>query len=478
MTVRPTRAFVPAVRLLTEPFVLFAAAHLSVLALHLPLFTRLPAWVFGFASKPWGGWPLIVALLIVGVCARVAAARLRAPTLMLCCLVVAGYVTQQGLAWSEGRGLSGMRDRMVTTGHAEFASVAVAERSLWSVATRYEAKVQGGELGRYARSKPPGQLLTYMATERAARLLAADDRPESRLQALRTLAAVTWPLLSYVVLVPLFGLARRLAGEEVARAACLLYIVVPSVNLITLHTDQFLFPLLVTLLLWGAAEAERRRGLLAAAAWGIGAYVAVFFSFALLAAVPLAAAVACAVEFQDESRTATAWLGLVRTAAAAALAAAATAAVAAAALHYDIAARFADARQFNAAWKGWSGTPFEVGYFGWMNLLEFVVWVGMPIAVLASGGMRRAAISTAAGEHAGLALPGVATAAAFGYLAFFGQNKGETARLWLFMVPICCALAAWDLKERYPERFQTALSLVVALQWVTTYLTKTNQDFW
>ncbi len=55
---------------------------------------------------------------------------------------------------------------MVNTGHAEFVTVAVNCDDALKVARDYEQLVKAGELGTYAHSKPPGQLLLYIATSR------------------------------------------------------------------------------------------------------------------------------------------------------------------------------------------------------------------------------------------------------------------------------------------------------------------------
>src|SRR4051812_19604930 len=162
-----------AVTVATEPLVLLCAVQLTMLAWRLPLLDRLPGWVFATHAKPvgWAFYPVLAAIPVV---ALGAAWVLRGRSAVaVTCLMLGGFAFQHALGWSEGRGLDGIRDRIVRSGHAEFADAAVSQRSMWSVLVRYEQKVQGGELGRYAHSKPPGTLLTYMATERVSRVFAA-----------------------------------------------------------------------------------------------------------------------------------------------------------------------------------------------------------------------------------------------------------------------------------------------------------------
>ena len=51
---------------------------------------------------------------------------------------------------------------------------------------------------------------------------------------------------------------------------------------------------------------------------------------------------------------------------------------------------------------------------------------------------------------AALVLPSLVLLLSFLYLGFFERTKAESGRLWLFLVPMCCGLAAVELRDRYP----------------------------
>jgi len=436
--------------------------------------------MFGTRAKAAGPWYLLVALAAIPIAAVVLHRALRNRRLeAVLALVLLGYAFQQGLAWSEGRGLAGMRDRIVTTGHAEFATIAVQQASVWDVMAGYEAKLQRGERGRYAHTKPPGQLLFYMLTERVARLFARDQSPEARLEATRTLAAIVWPLMAYAVLVPLFLALRRITGDESAFLACMLYLLVPSVALITLHTDEVLFPLLFMLPIWMLVEAQitGRRGWAVAA--GTTLYVGAFFTFPMLFAAPLAAACAAAIAFAQPSaeERRRALKRLVTSGLVAAASFAIVFMLVRIALGYDFFARLSGAVQANEAWKGPVSGWFSKFYFAGLNALEFALWLGVPIAVLLTSAIRRSLIAAADGNLVGMTLPAIAIAGVFVYLAFWGGAKAETARLWMFTVPIGCALAAEGLRRFADGDRVVAITFALALQWLTVLLTKTGQDF-
>lgn len=462
--------------LLTEPFLLLGLVHLTVLGWRLPVFDRLPGWVFTTHATPFAaGWWFVLAgipLASIGS-ARMLQSRTWA---MLLVLVTGGTAFQHALAWSEGRGLDGMRERIVHSGHAEFAEVAVAQRSLWLVASRYEQKVQGGELGRYAHSKPPGTLLAYMATERLSRLFARDQTPAARRAALDTTAALLWPAVSYLVLIPLFAVVVRLTNRGTALLTCASYVLVPSGALMTLHTDQFLFPLLAVTTVWAAQEAVVRARARFAFGAGVLLWLAGFFTFPLLLTAAMVVAVICATRVPD-TETGADLREMLRLAGAVALGTGVGLLAFRAGLGYDVMARFRDARAFNAAWKGWEGGAFQTFYFAWMNLLEFGLWIGVPLSLLAAARIRRAVRQVCADDRRGLVAPALALAAMAGYVAFFGQAKGETARLWLFFVPFASALAADELVASWADADGLATFAWLALQWATVVLTKAGQDF-
>ncbi len=468
-----------ALELGSRPFVLLALVHLSVLGLQLPLLAALPGWMFVPQSKQLGPPLLVLALACVPALGWLLLERVRGrPWLVLCALVLLGYGSQQGFAWSEGRGIDGMRDRIVHTGHAEFALEAVQQSSMWSVATNYEAKLADRELGPYAHTKPPGQLLFYMATERLARGLAHAPTPQARLEALRDLAAVLWPLLSYAVLVPLFLALRLLVDETTALCACLLYLVVPSVTLMTLNTDEVLIPLLFMLPVFMSARAQRTRSAWWAVCAGAWLYLGAFVTFPVLLAAPVAAGFAAAVALQPGVAATSPGRALVRTGLWAAAGFCGLFALFALGLHYHFATRLRGALVFHARWKAWHGGAAETVYFAWLNGLEFAVWAGVPLSVFALAGVRRSLLRALRGDRSGLVLPALVATAVLLALAFLGHTKAETGRLWLFLVPLGCALCAVELRAGSRRRPRATLALVLALQWLTVLLTKAGQDFW
>jgi hypothetical protein len=391
-------------------------------------------------------------------------------------VVLIGFAMQHGFALLEGRGLDGMRDRMVNTGHAEFARVATEQSSIFELVSDYDQKLATGELGRYAQSKPPGQLVLYMVTERIGGLISTPTHRAEKIDRLRFVAALIWPLISYLVVFPLFSLTRKIADGEQAMIASVLYLFVPSVTLITLHTDQVFFPLFFIIAIWLPTVSVERSSLGLGFLAGAFVYFAGFFTFPMFLALPLAAAFTIAISFSknnvyiDWRRFLLIWIAIACGVLAADL-------LFRLIFDYNVIERFNDALMFHQKWKAWTPSLTNHLEYGLSSLLEFIVFLGIPLTFLVGFNFRRSLDKVLLGEPFKYVLPALMLCALLGYLAFFGKTKNESARLWLFLVPLCCMFAAIEISTRFKNHKWSMLSLVLALQWATVYLTKINQDF-
>ncbi|MBI5473881.1 MAG: hypothetical protein HY961_16205 [Ignavibacteriae bacterium] len=474
---RIVRSFRRKDMLLPVIIVLLTGAHWLILVFRLPVFTSLPYWFFPFyGQRLHVGWIVAAtAALVAAVATSFSRAR---PFVKVLLLIMFGACIQFTINFSQGNGLAGIRDRIVHTGHAEFATLAVHQAGMLDVALNYEAKVQAGELGRYAPSKPPGTLLLYMMFERFANMREGDISAAQRLENLRTFASITWPFVSYLVLIPLWMLGRSLIGEQRAVGACLLYLTIPSVNLITLHLDQVVFPLMaivpVALL---RASCDRRSPALAVVS-GVMLYAAGFLSFALIVVAVVMMTLLLISFVQKPTGNARPMLMF----SIAALAGVGVSdIVMRLLLDYDIVTRFINASQHHAMSKGWEGGLALVATAGLTNVVEFAVWIGLPVSLLfvvaAVSSAKRILSVKRIESETGFALSLVAV---FLLLLVFGRTKAETARLWMFLIPFICVVASGVIHKRevlLATRWPVFMSLVVALEIVTTCLTLRFQNF-
>ncbi|MBI4858974.1 MAG: hypothetical protein HY815_01670 [Candidatus Riflebacteria bacterium] len=398
-------------------------------------------------------------------------------------LVLLSFSLQLALAFAEKRKVAGLSDRIVRAGHSEFARTAGKGARPTELVRSYEELVKADDQ-RYARSKPPGQLLIYV--------LMADLAVK--------LATFLLPLVAALVILPLFWLATEVGPPGGALWPPLLYVLAPPTALVTLHLDQSVYPLLSTTLWALAARAGRaRRAVLAwGAALGALAWGCLFVSFSLLPALLLAGFFAwstAAVAHPGSDR----WGRLARLFLGALLAFLALVVLAWWGLGYDMGQRWQDAMAHHRQWKRWDGTLNDTVRYAIINSVEFCYWLGFPLLALfaldAAWGFQRLVDRLRAWRRgpAGpktdppsdpcdrgeplLELSGLATALLLLSMAVLGTTKSEVARLWIFVIP-AVALAASRCLARLPGEERDPVATVVAgVQLLWMFLLKAKQDF-
>jgi hypothetical protein len=451
--------------------------HWTVLIFHLPVFQKLNFWFWPFRPKPYGPFWLILLFLLGPALLIRKILQLRGKHfLQLCLLIVLGYGMQHGFALLERNGLDGIRVRISSGGHSEFSKIATAQPSILRVARNYEALIDSGELGLFARSKPPGQILLYMFTQRLANLVNPKATTEDRFHWFTTFASYVWPLFAFLVIVPTFNLARMWIDEEHALVACVLYLFIPSVQLITLHTDQVFYPVFFMGSVFLTTLACARQSVLLAVLAGSLVYLSLFCSFGLLPLIPMSVATCLAVIQPAPAKTKL--KRLLTTGLGVAAGIVLLDVLARVLLNYQILLRYQKAIAFHTAWKGWDGSAASVAYFAFLNSLEYALWLGVPLTIFLVSSWLRSTRSIIRGRFEMKYCISAMLLVIFLGLLLFGRTKGEVARLWLFLVPLICIVAADEILVLCKSRRNLLLAFVLILQGVTIYLTKVNQDFY
>jgi hypothetical protein len=452
--------------------------HWAVLCFHIPVFSGISGWFYPFTSKPWGSPWLIAGMIGFSVIVlALALSKATGVAAKLVLLIILGFTLQHGFALTEGRGIDGVRDRMVHTMHAEFAQAAACQADAGALVADYERVADSGALGICARAKPPGQLLLYVANERLANLIKPQTAPEERLAWSTTFAAYVWPLFCYLVIVPMFLLCRSLLDQEKALVACMLYLYVPSVSLITLHTDQAFFPLFVTTCQLCASAACAKRSFALAFLTGLLIYGVVFLSFGLLPVCFFVAAIV--LIFTVNFRPLKLHMGLFIIMAAGIVLGLLTADISARLLfNYDIFVRYQKATALLHEWKSWTWSPKIVIGSGIMNLLEFTVWVGFPLAILCGLSFFRSVSSVFKGSPKPVAFVNVSLFICLIAAVFFGGTAGEYSRYLIYMIPLVCMVAADEIFTGFSNIRAPIMALILILQAGTVYFTKVFQDFY
>lgn len=450
-----------------------AVFHWLILALRIPVLDAFPDWKYKLQPiSILHAWIALAFVLFIGAIA-VSFSRLDY-RIKLAALILLGTALQYSFAYSKGHGLDGIRDRMVTLGHGEFANAAAEQTDTVSALRNYETLAKKKLYG-HIPSKPPGTLLFYMLTERVSHALWQGTTTAERGDDLRTFASLTWPFTSYLILIPLFFLARELTGNiETAILTCLTYIAIPSVTLITLHTDQVVYPFLAVLSLLLAALAIRRNSFWLAVMCGIAAYVAIYFSFGLAVVIFL-----FPLPFFLMKDTPRPFASILKPVAGMAIGWLAFDRLAAFALNYNIFLRYKLAIEHHANWKAWENTLGTILRFGLTNIAEFSAWIGLPLAILFFACLGITIHQFIDRKPGASSVYTAALTGIFVFLLAFGKTKGETARLWIFLAPFLCVSAADFIQSRGWSNKNKLLFAITALllEFWTTYFTLHYQDF-
>ncbi|MHC4078568.1 MAG: hypothetical protein ACYST0_09045, partial [Planctomycetota bacterium] len=449
--VQPTAHLISADAIGMGVAILLTVCSWGMLAHGFALGEYLPFWFWHPTTTPRPHWWLVFPILTVSVCAVYFIKKSTLPTWTnLLLLILLGFTVQHAFALMEGRGINGMRDRMVYTGHSGFVTEAVKQSDMLHVARHYQELIEDGSLSRYPNvTKPPGQLLFYMATHRIARALTWSKG--SQAHNMTTFASFFWPLISYLCIVPLYFLSILCLEGKKAYVPPLLYLSVPNVTLITLHLDQCLYPFLFTVPIALLAHGLRLRKLSMLFGSGIMTSIAVYFSFSLVALGPylvlfLVLGTVLGPSWQGPrhgwNRQALAdsaiHLGcyisgvLVMQAALFFL------------LNYNAVENYSFAMSAHQAWKIKDWTLLAVGYVGGLDILEYVIWSGCTLSWLAAVYMVKSCRRLLGGVEM-CAVAAVAFIPLLLGLAFASKTIAETARLWLFLTPLCTLFAAREL---------------------------------
>jgi hypothetical protein len=455
--------------------ILVTGMHWLILVLRIPVLDALPYWKFTLRFTPLNVAWIALAFIAFGLAVALSLGKSNY-ALKLAVIIILGATIQFSLAYSKGQGLDGLRSRIVDSGHAEFARVAARPLGLRYVIKNYETMIHIKAYD-YLPSKPPGTLLFYMLTDRAAQVFWPAVNQNMRLENLRTFASMTWPFISYFVVIPIFFLARELFDNpDTGITASVIYISVPSLNLITLHTDQVIYPFLASIPVLLAVMACRRGNLWVAFISGIAFYGMIYFSFGLaviglLFFLPVFAAIPNTnpKARQDSLRC----MGVIG------MGVLLSNACAYVFTNYDILTRYHEALNHHLLWKGWENNLGTYWSAGVTDVIEFSVWIGMPLTILFLACIGLSFRKITIGKSDIFSLYNGLIAAIFLFMLAFGKTKAETARLWLFLVPFICLSVAKFIAERpWSKRDQTLFTcLILLLEIGTTFLTLHYQDF-
>ncbi|MBN1867996.1 hypothetical protein JW916_11975 [Candidatus Sumerlaeota bacterium] len=365
-------------------------------------------------------------------------------------------------------------------GHSEFPILAFYEEHPLQMARRYEELCASTDGPSFTKSKPPGQMLFYVLWARAYHVLRLEKvferlsgplsfRPREPFTAYGAFMTIAFSVFSNLPVFALWEIGRLVRRKRVGLYCCVAFLLCPSIELVTMHMDQVLYPLLASVTILFSLLAVRRNKYYALVAASV-LYAAVYTSFSLLFLVPTILLWAGATILLRKDRRARI------------LSALAVGVVGLAVSHFLFAAflnfdPFAAYRRAMANHIAWRKTPGLVGpLLTVRNLWELAIWVGWPTAVVYVWGCCRIARRLGRSRKISpadlfvLLYPVLLVA-----ISTFGHTVAEIGRLWIpLMVPLFVA-AALELDTR--DRHRAPWVYLVSSLFMVL-LAKYFHDFW
>jgi hypothetical protein len=380
----------------------------------------------------------LLAAVFAGLVAavRCSGRRFRTVLLLLFVLSVAMQWTFSLLEGLNGRRMSAtLLDPRY--GHSEFVAIACADNSPLETARSYEELCRTDPRFVFCKSKPPGQLAVYMLAVRLFHALHLEppfawlvarfdfyDRPP--MTAFGAFAAVVFSLVAGLPVFVLGWLGRRFGNEGAGTGAALAFVLCPAVCLVTMHMDQVLYPLCVSVCLAAAVLAVERHWAYAALL-SVLVYASTYISFSLLFLAPAVLLLWTGYALRPDRRTAALKAG-----AAGAMGLFLCFALFLLLLNYHPGPAYRRAIAHHAAWRTVQRLTSirEVA-----NFTQLAIWMGLPCALVC---VRRWFASARGGiaqiepfEFFTLLFPFLVLA-----VSIFGKTDEEIGRLWIpFMVP-------------------------------------------
>jgi len=456
-----------------------------ILAIRVHVINYIPYWFWKVTTSPRTAWWLFFPLLVLSISIIFVIKRNSRNVVSVLVIIATGIVIQHTFGLMEGRGIDGVRDRAINTGHASFTFEALSEIPFLSVAGFYDDLIIHKVLPDYPNNtKPPGQLLFYMLNERMSRFLPGVW--DSPLQRLATFMTILWPVLACLPVIFIYILSKEIHKNDGAYIiASLLYIFIPSVALIPLHLDQCLYPLLFIFILVIFVFGIKKNSLPLLFTSGFITGLAMYVSFSLIAIpfyILLILVIKTGTALLSKERTLRNPTQIIRENFKIGLVYALGLVFLEACLFLNLSYnvvenyQFIMSNHFSSKIQVW--TPQITLAMGALSILEYSLWTGVPLfGLMLIYGIRSIKKLMAGNSDISLIM-GAATPILFFALAFFGRTAGETARLWIFLTPLTVIFSAKEIVNSFRERTWNTVTFLILMQLITAFSIKMWQDFY
>lgn len=440
--------------------------HWSTIILHDAFLNALPYWWMRFVPMSFTNRHLIFVVVFLGYIASVVFI-LQHPQKALrniILLVAIGYSMQVSFGVIDGGGFESLRAKLVHSNHNRYAEFAVKDRDTKLAISQYE-DIYGED--RVLSTKPPGGLIFYRVLERFANLGESNADVHQCYVQLTQLVSYLFPFIASLNVVVLFALSAGYFKDKETYLPSILFLVFPNFLLVQLQLDQAIYPLLFIIGVYFQWITIKKRSLKCAFTTGVFLYFVIFFSFSLIPLLALLMIWMLLIFINGKSKSDR--LIVVKLLVFTVLGFGLTHVIFFYGLQYNFIARYLDAMAHHRLEK-----DYEPG-LGWMvyafliNNLEFLLWSGIPVVLLAISRVIRAGNNLIKRRTNNLDLLSLSFAGTFIAVTLFGQTRGEVGRIWMFMLPVVSLLAANELVTISGRR-KNGVLLLIAIQLITTYL--------
>jgi hypothetical protein len=452
----------------------FTIAHWLIFIFREAIFTGIKGWYWQYHLKGFQARDGIF-LALLGLMLIASAWILKNPRRTgwnFLILFILGVLLQVGFGLIEGGGFQALEEKYTDSAYKEYAITVSKRDATFASLFNYEESYRDyTHLG----TKPPGVLLTYLASERLGNFVQPETSRLGRYERLTGVISYLYPLLALLALFPMYWASRLVLPGRQVFVPLLLFITCPNFILMPLLPDQFLFPLLFTTGVWLSLLAVKKKSPVLSALLGGFIYISVYFSFSLLPLAFLAFLLIWldyAASGRKESLKAPLLMSLGLAGGFLLLAL-----VFRLGLDYDVWTRYQAAMETHRAHK-----KLEPGLAAWLralliNNVEFTLWTGVPLVFLVLFQVRTTVLRLWKQKTRTLDLLLLVYLATFLALNVFSQTRSEVGRLWLFLVPTISLFAAPQAISLHPKPIRS-LWLILILQLVTVWITYHFQDFY
>jgi len=307
--------------------------------------------------------------------------------------------------------------------------------------------------GMHSQTHPPGPILFFYYIKTAAEHILPNFNPA-------TVAGFAIVLMSSLTILPLYFFVRLISSEKAAVISILLYSIVPSVVLFTPEFDQ-VYPLFLMLILLTYLLGMKSKNYLYFLLSGLILAVSLFFSF-LYISVPIMLLILCGALYPLRSSIAPVFYRLKNFVFSNLILIAGFILpnlIYALLFKSNIYSIYQGTMTFHQ--KFLATTTYQTWVF--FNLYDFAIFLGVPLALILIFALGKEIFNWINRRGADVAFWLFALTILI--LDLTGKNRGEVARIWIFLVPLAvAAVASYITKSKNPRFLFLFVIAIVLLQ--------------